>query len=340
MPRLQDIFVDGPEYVRRSVRRASLRRRLRSEQRSLNRLLTRLGEKAWSRREDGATLSRAAEEIEKFEKSRDRKAVETERRIAKVEKELVKLGAQAEAKEQELRAVNNELLAVERQLSSRKAVTDDLEKKTAKAKITRAALKDDLAFCRRQISELDTSGIEDSEARRSGLEATRESLESRISEVSRDMKKLQRRMRINREVLPGLRESFGGIRNRRDALASSAAASRKKHRQLKRRLLQDKASLKQILAPFDKKLGRLYRRFGKELLTARPDDAELKLMLTAIDLSKSVVDNLENDIQSETVLLGLLDKDAVDVFFGVLVGAGMLGLVLIALLIALLVVLL
>ena len=334
MPKIRDILTDGPEYIRRSIRREKLRRRLRNERTRFEHLLYRLGRKAWELQVPVAAKTEAASKLRDLTRRLDKEAGELDGSIKDLEEETGITAHEALALEKDIRRRALELKLLDRRYARRSDALINLEREVSTAQRRKESLIDNLAFLEKQLEGLEHIPDKDKKTKRDELDAAIESNESRIKEATRELRNSRRRLRTSKEALSPIKEQLESSRGEFSVLTSRRPQLRRQLQKPERELRKSREKYEQSLTPIKRREAELHKRLGESLLTRRTDEPKLVPFFSALDLCRSTIESLENDVRSETVLLELLDPEAVDAFFGIAAAAGVSALLSVALLTA------
>jgi chromosome segregation ATPase len=341
MPKIRDIFTDGPEYYRRRIRIAILNSRLRDARRGLARIKRELGDRAWQIQAQGCESAPAAAELSDLDRLEKEKAGMASSEIEEISGRLSEAEAEAAAEKQKLHDIDSRLKSAERQHKSRSNAISKIESRLKELRRLRGRLDDDLSFCLKRLSQAESSGPGDSAGKESAadLSDSEESLRARLEETRSEIRSMQARLNNNRRALPGLQESLKSLRAEREAGRVRCGTLEARLDELKSLLGDAEDRSRQASKPLQKKRLELTERLGEELLTRRSDEPELRQLFSSADLAISTIEGLENETSSEETLLELIDSDATAAFTVIVSGACLLALMLISMIITLLVVL-
>ena len=333
MPQMKDVFREGPEYIRRMIRRAMLRSRLNDERSGLRRVLTGLGRIAWEMEAPSCGGAPTGEELRGFDAAeKDTLSLEEENNRRLNEKIL-----QAETEADQAKAAVNEttsrLDGARRQAESRKQAISQCETQIDSIRSETERSESELE----RLAQTGSGGEEAPSA--SELTASKEALGHKIEELTAKQKELTARLKANRRALPPLEKTIHSLAAEREDLVTKLTESNERLERLRKESREAAKAGKLAAKERQAKRVGLYERLGKELLKRRSDEPELQPFFISTDLALSTLETLEHDIEAETRLLELMDRNAVAAFVGIAFGAGVLALMLISLLITLIVVL-
>ena len=330
---MKDVFREGPEYIRRTIRRAMLRSRLSDERRAFRRVLTGLGRIAWEMEAPSCGGAPAGEELRGFDAA-ERDILNLEEENTRRLNESIK---QAEAEVDQARAALKEtssrLDGARRQAESRKQAISQCETQIDNIRGETERAESELE----RISQANGGGEEAQSA--SEITASKEALRHKIEELTAEQKELSARLKANRRALPPLEKTIHSLAAEREDLVTKLTESNEWLERLRKESRDAEKAGKLAAKERQAKRVGLYERLGRELLKRRSDEPELQPFFISADLALSTMETLEHDIEAETRLLELIDRNTVAAFVGIAFGAGLLAVMLISLLITLIVVL-